>query len=51
MVQFGGSEFARCSVPLAFQGRYFIIEGEGDKTAVSVVLIEGGSPVFEVLKE
>ncbi len=50
MVQFGGSEFARCSVPFAFQGRYFIIEGEGDQTAVSVVLIEGGSPVFEVLR-
>ena len=50
MVQFGGSKFARCSVPFAFRGRYFIIEGEGDQTTVSVVVSEGGSPVFEVLR-
>ena len=50
MVQFGGSKFARCSVPFAFEGRYFIIEGQGDQTAVSVILSEGGAPVFEVLR-
>ena len=50
MVQFGENEFTRCSVPFAFQGRYFIIEGEGDQTAVSAVVIEDGSPVFEVLR-
>ena len=50
MDQFGGSEFTRCSVPFAFQGRYFIIEGEGDQTTVSVVVIEDGTPVFEVLR-
>ena len=50
MVQFGGSKFARCSVPFAFRGRYFIVEGEGDETTVSVVVSQGGSPVFEVLR-
>ena len=50
MVQFGGGKFGRCSVPFAFQGRYFIIEGEGDQTTVSVVVSEGGSPVFEILR-
>ena len=50
MVEFGDSKFARCSVPFAFLGRYFIVEGEGDQTTVSVVLSEGGSPVFEVLR-
>jgi hypothetical protein len=50
MAQFGGSKFARCSVPFAFRGRYFIVEGEGDQTTVSVVVSEGGSPVFEMLR-
>ena len=50
MAQFGGSRFARCSVPFAFRGRYFIVEGEGHQTTVSVVVSEGGSPVFEVLR-
>lgn len=51
MVRFGGSKFARCSVPFAFRGRYFIIEGEGDQTTVSVVVSRGGSPAFEVLRD
>ena len=38
MVQFTGGKFSRCSVPFAFQGRYFIVEGEGDLTTVSVVV-------------
>jgi len=50
MVRFGGSEFVNCSVPLAFGGRYFILEPGTPDPMVSVVLEHQGQPVFEVLK-
>lgn len=50
MVRFGGSEFVNCSVPLAFAGRYFILEPGTPDPLVSVVLERQGQPVFEVLK-
>lgn len=50
MVRFGGSEFVNCSVPLAFAGRYFILEPGIPDPMVSVVLEHQGQPVFEVLK-
>lgn len=50
MVRFGGSEFINCSVPLAFAGRYFILELGTPDPMVSVLLEYHGQPVFEVLK-
>lgn len=47
MVRFGGSEFINCSVPLAFEGRYFILE-PGDPPLVSVIREYQGQPIFEV---
>ena len=49
MVRFGGSEFVNCSVPLAFEGRYFILE-PADLPLVSVVCEHKGEPVFEVMR-
>ncbi len=50
MVRFGGSKFVNCSVPLAFAGRYFILEPGTPDPMISVVLERQGQPVFEVLK-
>lgn len=50
MFRFGGSEFINCSVPLAFEGRYFIVEPGDNDAIVSVVLEYQGQPVFEVFK-
>ena len=48
--RFGGNQFTNCSVPLAFAGRYFIVE-PGERTLlVSVVVDQGGQPTFEILK-
>ena len=47
MVRFGGSEFINCSVPLAFEGRYFIIES-GDPPLISVIREYNNQPLFEV---
>ena len=47
---FGSSEFINCSAPLAFEGRYFIIEPGTPDSVVSVVLDYKGQPIFEVLK-
>lgn len=47
MVRFGGSEFINCSVPLAFEGRYFILE-PADLPLVSVIREYQGQPIFEV---
>jgi hypothetical protein len=49
MVRFGGSEFVNCSVPLAFEGRYFILE-PADPPLVSVVCEHNGKPIFEVMR-
>ncbi len=49
MTKFGGSTFINCSVPLAFKGRYFILES-GNPPSFSVVLEHSGKPVFEVKK-
>jgi len=48
--RFGGSEFINCSVPLAFEGRYFIVEPGTPEELVSVVLDYNNNPIFEVLK-
>src|SRR3989304_3994921 len=50
MVKFGGSEFIDCSVPLAFAGRYFILEPDPSGPLLSVVLDYQGKPLFEVYK-
>jgi len=47
MAQFGGNTFKNCPVPLAFNGRYFILE---PGPLFSVVLSHSGKPVFEILK-
>jgi len=47
MTKFGGSTFINCSIPLAFSGRYFILE-PGNPPAFSVVLEYNGAPVFEI---
>lgn len=49
MTKFGGSIFINCSVPLAFKGRYFIIE-LGNPPLFSVVLEHASKPVFEIKK-
>lgn len=49
MTKFGGSTFINCSVPLAFEGRYFILE-PGNPPFFSVVLEKDGKPVFEIKK-
>ena len=47
MVRFGGNEFTTFSVPLSFEGRYFILT-PGDPPQVSVVLEHNGRVQFEV---
>jgi hypothetical protein len=49
MARFGGNEFITFSVPLVFEGRYFILE-PGDPPRVSVVAEYEGGPVFEVMQ-
>ena len=49
MAKFGGNEFIGFSVPLVFQGRYFIME-PGSPPNITVVVEIDGKPVFEVLK-
>jgi hypothetical protein len=49
MTRFGRNELTTFSVPLAFEGRYFILE-HGDPPRVSVVREHEGSPVFEVIR-
>lgn len=48
MARFGGNEFTSFSVPLAFEGHYFLLE-PGDPPRVSVVREHDGGPVFEVM--
>ena len=49
MARFGGNEFSGFSVPLVFNGRYFILE-PGNPPLISVFIEKDGKPVFEVLK-
>ena len=49
MARFGGNEFTGFSVPLVFEGRYFVME-PGNPPSISVFLERNGHPVFEVLK-
>jgi hypothetical protein len=49
VARFGGNEFTGFSVPLVFEGRYFIME-PGDPPKLTVVFEKHGQPVFEVLK-
>jgi hypothetical protein len=49
MARFGGSEFTGFSVPLVYEGRYFILE-PGNEALVTVFVERNGEPVFEVLK-
>ena len=50
MVRFGGNTFSDFSVPLVFEGRYFIVEPGTPNPLVTVVVEHDGEPVFEVLK-
>ena len=47
MTKFGGSKFINCSVPLAFRGRYFILE-PSTPPLISVVLDHNGQALFEI---
>ena len=49
MARFGGNEFTGFSVPLVFEGRYFVME-PGNPPRITVFSERNGSPVFEVLK-
>ena len=49
MARFGGNEFTDFSVPLVFEGRYFIME-PGDPPLITVVVEKDGEPLYEVLK-
>ena len=49
MTKFGGNTFIPFSIPLVFEGRYFLLE-PGKMPLVSVFLVEGQTAVFEVLK-
>ena len=48
MTRFGGNTFVNCSVPFAFNGRYFIL-ATGNPPSFSVVLEHNGKPVFEIV--
>ncbi len=50
MVKFGGNTFSDFSVPLVFEGRYFIMEPGTSSPSITVVVVHDGEPVFEVLK-
>jgi len=41
------NDFNNCSVPLAFKGRYFILE-PGNPPSFSVILEHDGKPAFEI---
>jgi hypothetical protein len=49
LARFGGNEFTGFSVPLVFEGRYFVLE-PGDPPLVTVLVERDGQPLFEVLK-
>lgn len=49
MAHFGGFEFTDFSLPLVFEGRYFIMEA-GNPPLITVVMELDGRPVFEILK-
>ncbi len=49
MTKFGGNTFTNCLVPLAFKGRYFILE-PGSPPSLSVVLEHNGKLIFEIKK-
>ncbi len=49
MARFGGNEFTSFSVPLVFDGRYFILE-PGKEPLLTVFTEHKGELVFEVLK-
>lgn len=49
MAQFGGNTFDSFSVPLVFDGRYFVLE-PGDPPLLTVFTEQDGEPAFEVLK-
>jgi len=49
MTRFGGNEFTGFSVPIVFEGRYFIME-PGNPPLLTVVYEKDGEPFFEVLK-
>lgn len=49
MARFGGNEFVGFSVPLVFDGRYFVME-PGLPPIISVFIEHDGVPVFEILK-
>ena len=49
MAKFGSNEFTNFSIPLAFDGRYFILEPVSPPL-LSVIVEEAGQPAFEVLK-
>lgn len=49
MAHFGGNEFASFSVPLVFEGRYFVME-PGNPPMLTVFVERDNKPVFEVLK-
>ena len=48
MAKFGGNDFSSFSVPLVFEGRYFVFE-PGNPSLLSVFLIRNGQPVIELL--
>ena len=49
MARFGGNEFSSFSVPLVFDGRYFVLE-PGNPVLLSVFIEREGKLIFEVLK-
>lgn len=49
MARFGGNEFTSFSVPLVFDGRYFVLE-PGNEPLLTVFTEHKGQLVFEVLK-
>ena len=49
MAKLGGNELSSFSVPLVFEGRYFLFE-PGNPPLHSVFLVRNGQPVIEVLK-
>lgn len=49
MARFGGNEFTSFSVPIVYEGRYFIME-PSEPPQITVIYEKDGEPIFEVLK-
>jgi hypothetical protein len=50
MPEIGSNMFINCTVPIVFEGRYFVYEQQEEQDVFSVFTLVGGNPVFEILR-